>query len=188
MGWTVWGSNPSGSRFSARPDRPWGPPSLLYNGYEIFPGVKDGRGVLLTTHPLLVTWSWKGRTIALPTLWATTGSVMGTLYFIYWVNTHTLHFNSHVFRKQEGEQNIMKLQWAFLQIHFLSISSSSNLHCLFPFQYNSSSKPFYCIRHMMVLIYLIYVIMKEYTLSCREIFYIVNRHGIQFAVLYRPNS
>ena len=82
----------------------------------------------------------------------------------------------------------MKLQCAFLQIHFLSISSSSSLHCLLPFQYNSSSKPFYCIRHIMVLIYLIYVIMKEYTLSRTEIFYTVNRHGIQFAVLYRPNS
>jgi hypothetical protein len=23
-----------------RPDRPWGPPSLLYNGYRVFPGVK----------------------------------------------------------------------------------------------------------------------------------------------------
>ena len=25
---------------SARPDRPWGPPNLLYNGYWVFPGVK----------------------------------------------------------------------------------------------------------------------------------------------------
>ena len=23
-----------------RPDRPWGPPSLLYNGYRVFPGGK----------------------------------------------------------------------------------------------------------------------------------------------------
>jgi hypothetical protein len=29
-----------GARFSARPDRPWGPPSLLYNGYRVFPGGK----------------------------------------------------------------------------------------------------------------------------------------------------
>ena len=30
-----------GTRFSARPDRPWGPPSLLYNGYRVFfPRVK----------------------------------------------------------------------------------------------------------------------------------------------------
>ena len=32
------GSNPVGTRFSTRPDRPWGPPNLLYNGYWIFPG------------------------------------------------------------------------------------------------------------------------------------------------------
>ena len=31
--------------FRTRPDRPWGPPSLLYNGYRVFPGVKQsGRG------------------------------------------------------------------------------------------------------------------------------------------------
>jgi len=26
-----------GARFSARPDRPWGPLSHLYNGYRVFP-------------------------------------------------------------------------------------------------------------------------------------------------------
>jgi hypothetical protein len=26
--------------FRNRPDRPWGPPSLLYNGYRVFPGGK----------------------------------------------------------------------------------------------------------------------------------------------------
>ena len=29
-----------GTRFSARPDRSWGSPSLLYNGYRVFPGGK----------------------------------------------------------------------------------------------------------------------------------------------------
>jgi len=39
------GSNPSGDEISARPYRPWGPPSLLYNGYRVFPGgkVRPGR-------------------------------------------------------------------------------------------------------------------------------------------------
>ena len=37
------------------------------------PGVKCGRGVLLTTHPLLVPRSRKSRSIPLPTLWATPG-------------------------------------------------------------------------------------------------------------------
>ena len=43
------------------PDRPWGPTSLPYNGYRLFPGVKSGRGVTLTSHPLLVPWSWKNK-------------------------------------------------------------------------------------------------------------------------------
>jgi len=30
-------------------------------GTGSFPGVKSGRGVTLTPHPLLVPWSWKGR-------------------------------------------------------------------------------------------------------------------------------
>jgi hypothetical protein len=48
VSWTVRGSNLGGGEiFSTRPDRPWGPPSLLYNGYRFsFPGVKrPGRGV-----------------------------------------------------------------------------------------------------------------------------------------------
>jgi len=51
-GWTVRGSIPGGCEiFRTRPDRPWGVPSLLYNGYRV-PGVKGGRGVRLTTHPI----------------------------------------------------------------------------------------------------------------------------------------
>ena len=57
-GWTVRGSNPGGGEiFRNCPDRPRGPPSLLYKGYLSFPGVKSGRGVSLTPHPLLVPWS-----------------------------------------------------------------------------------------------------------------------------------
>jgi len=47
MGWTVRGSNPSGGQiFRTCPDRLWGAPSLLYNGYRVFPGGKEwpGRG------------------------------------------------------------------------------------------------------------------------------------------------
>jgi hypothetical protein len=34
-----------GARYSAFPDRPWGAPRLLYNGYRVFPGgkVRPGR-------------------------------------------------------------------------------------------------------------------------------------------------
>ena len=32
-----------GEIFRTRPDRAWGPPSLLYNGYRVFPGGKAAR-------------------------------------------------------------------------------------------------------------------------------------------------
>ena len=52
-----WMESQWGEIFRTCPDRPWGPPSLLYNGYQVFPGVNSGRGVTLTPHPLLVPWS-----------------------------------------------------------------------------------------------------------------------------------
>ena len=33
-----------GEVFRTCPDRPWGPPSLLYNGYREFPGGKERPG------------------------------------------------------------------------------------------------------------------------------------------------
>jgi len=39
-------------------------------GTGSFPRVMCGRGVLLSTHPLLVQRSWKSRAIPLPNLWA----------------------------------------------------------------------------------------------------------------------
>jgi hypothetical protein len=43
-----------GEIFRTYPDRFRVPPSLLYNGCRVFPGGKGGRGVMLTTHPLLM--------------------------------------------------------------------------------------------------------------------------------------
>jgi len=48
-------------------------PASCKMGTGPFPGVKCGRGVLLTTHPLLVPRSWKSRAILLPALWTTPG-------------------------------------------------------------------------------------------------------------------
>ena len=56
--------------FRTCPYWPWGPPSLLYNGYQVFPGVKNGRGMTVTPHSLLVLWSRKSRAIPLLPLWA----------------------------------------------------------------------------------------------------------------------
>ena len=54
-----WGRN-----FCALPDRPWGPPSLLYNGYRVFPGGKVRPGRAADHSPL--SRSWKSTAIALP--------------------------------------------------------------------------------------------------------------------------
>ena len=79
-GWTVRGSNPGGARFSAPVQTgPEAHPASCKMGTGSFPGVKYGWRVLLTTRPLLVPRSWNSRAIPLPTLWATTGPVTGTL-------------------------------------------------------------------------------------------------------------
>ena len=59
-----------GEVFRTCPDRPWGPPSLLYNGYRVFPGGKERPGRDADPSPLLVPWSRKGRAIPLLPLWA----------------------------------------------------------------------------------------------------------------------
>jgi hypothetical protein len=60
------------ARFSAPVQTgPGAHPASCTMGTGSFPGVKYGRGVTLTTHPLLVPRSWKSRTVPLPTLWAT---------------------------------------------------------------------------------------------------------------------
>ena len=44
-------------------------PASCTMGTGSFPGVKSGRGMTLTPHPLLVPWSWKSRVIPLLPLW-----------------------------------------------------------------------------------------------------------------------
>ena len=58
----------------------WGPPSLLYNGYGVFPGGKVWPGCAADNSSPSRPWSWKIRAIPPPTLWATPRPVMGTLY------------------------------------------------------------------------------------------------------------
>jgi hypothetical protein len=88
------GMNPDwGEIFCTRPDRPWGPPSLLYNGYRIsFPGVKwPWRGVdhpptssdrvkerveLYLYSPSGPLWPVLGRTLPLPYTHITLSTLM----------------------------------------------------------------------------------------------------------------
>ena len=68
------GSNPGEGRdFPPVQTGPGVHPASCTVGTGSFPRVKSGRGVLLTTHSLLVPRSWKSRATPLPTLWATPG-------------------------------------------------------------------------------------------------------------------
>ena len=58
-------------------------PASCTVGTGSFRGVKYGRGVVLTTHLLLVPQSWKSRTVPLTTVWATTGPVTGHFTFTF---------------------------------------------------------------------------------------------------------
>jgi len=60
MGWTVRGLNTGGGEiFRICPDRLWGPPSLLYDGYLVFSKVKwPGCGI---DHPPLSSVKVKER-------------------------------------------------------------------------------------------------------------------------------
>ena len=64
-------------------------PASCKMGTGSFPGVKCGRGVLLTTHPLLVLRSWKSRA---PYPLGHTGPVTRSLYFTYKCRTVNTRF------------------------------------------------------------------------------------------------
>ena len=69
--WTVRGSNPVEARFSASVQTgPGSHPASCTMSTGSFLGVKSGRGVTLTPHPLLVPRSRKSRAIPLLPLWA----------------------------------------------------------------------------------------------------------------------
>jgi len=60
-----------GARFSAPVQTgPGAHPASCTMGTGSFLGIKSGRGVTLTPHPLLVPWSWKSSAIPLLPLWA----------------------------------------------------------------------------------------------------------------------
>jgi len=69
-----------GEIFRTYPYRLRGPPSLLYNGYRVFPGDKGRRGVMLTTHPLQVPRLRKSWSVPPLTLWVLLGVLRSSFY------------------------------------------------------------------------------------------------------------
>jgi len=70
------GLNPGGGEiFHTCPQRPWGPPSLLYNGYQVFPEGTAARGVVLTMPPCMLRLKKEYSYTSTPhgPLWSLTG-------------------------------------------------------------------------------------------------------------------
>ena len=148
MGWMVRGSNPwEGGIFRTCPDRPWGPPSLLYDGYWVFPGDKEQPGMTLTPHPLLVPWSLKGRAIPLPpygpySLYRAPVHVQGcTLTFFYYP----------------------QIQWALFTGAWSSCSIRLQLHSLTHLQLLPMSNLSLCLQD--ILFRLLLWTLKAYNLT-----------------------
>ena len=70
-GWTVRGSSAGGDEiFRNRPEGPWGPPSLLYNGYRVFSVVKAVEACRWLPTPFYRRSYRKSRVIPLFPLWS----------------------------------------------------------------------------------------------------------------------
>ena len=88
-----------GTRLSARPDRPWGPPSLLYNGYRVYPWgkVRPGRAADHSPPSSAAVMEEYSYTSTHPL--GHTGPVTGSLYLYFYSTRYFVSHNSKLFSK-----------------------------------------------------------------------------------------
>ena len=88
-GWTFRVSNTDGGEvFRTRPNLPWDPSSLLYSGFQVFPGVKSAG-----------TWCWPHHSLVAPRLrmvWSCTSALPPCLH------RHVVGWPLHYFRNNNG--------------------------------------------------------------------------------------
>jgi hypothetical protein len=89
---------PVGAKFFAKADRPWGPPSLLYNGYRVFLGGKVRPGRDADRSPPSRVEVLEELLYTSNPFWATTGPVTGLLHLLNSIQTlHFILFIDHIF-------------------------------------------------------------------------------------------
>ena len=103
-----------GEIFRTCPDRLRGPPSLLNNGYRVFPGGKSGRGVMLNTYPLLVPRlrkSWAIPPLPYGSSWACYG--IPSPFYPFHRRLIGLHVKTGRFREQKYSWSPPEFKTAF---------------------------------------------------------------------------
>jgi hypothetical protein len=101
--------------FCTRPDRTWGPPSLQYNGYRVFAGVKAA----LTTHSHLAPSLRKPHSYTSIPLWAFVTCSRVKLTF-----TFTFYYNGK--QQNENKKGVMTTS-KFLFINLKQLVSTETL-------------------------------------------------------------
>ena len=111
-------------------------PASCTMGTGSFPGVKCGRGVLLTTHPLLVLRSWKSRAIPLPTVLGHNGSLTGNLYlYPYGLLQHVLSHTPTKFARKCRCHMVGHPRCVFINYIWLNqLSNTTNLWQIYVYQ------------------------------------------------------
>ena len=107
-----------GARFSAPVQTgPGAHPASCTMGTGSFPGLKSSWGVMLTPHPLLVPWSWKGRAIPLLPLWAvwpvqSLSACTGvTFNFTFYDRTSIIHKEGFIVPTKWRHQQFLNASW-----------------------------------------------------------------------------
>ena len=132
--YTAWGSNPGGGEiFRSRPDRPWGPLSLLYNEYRVFPvGKAAGCDVDILT--LLAPRLKKEQTLHYFPLWSFAACSRGNFTFHHFATFFGLHghYQVLVFNKNIKE-NYVKI--------ISEVNNSFLYKCIHKVKHFDSSRP-----------------------------------------------
>ena len=126
--WMVRGSNPGGGTrfFRTRPDRPWGPPTHLYNGYWVFPGSKAAEAWRWPPTSHLAPKLRKSKAIRLLPFWSflACSRVNCYLYLFYIYESYSLLHVSAVDcqHQQHPKLDCLKHNQVMIHVKFVKIT------------------------------------------------------------------
>jgi len=132
VAWTVWGWHPSGGKMfffsSRRPYRPWGPPSLLFEGYRgSLPGVKWPSHGADNSHQSSVEVKNEWRCTSAPYMPSWSGQ--GQLYLLLHLFCTDFTFIKDLIRVISHNYQTRSCSWFWFVFMLVSHYTSSELNC-----------------------------------------------------------